>query len=73
MRKEAGLEVSDRIRVGVSGDPDVLEAMARHRDWIGGETLATAIEAGTWTEGEYTLVHALDLDGSNARVGLGRS
>ena len=43
MRKEAGLELTDRIRLTLSeSDGDLLE----HADWIGRETLAVAVEAG---------------------------
>ena len=40
-RKSAGLEVSDRIRLGVSGSAGVEEALAEFRDMIMTETLAT--------------------------------
>jgi len=43
-RKQAGLEVSDRISLGVSGTPGVEKAIASHRDYIMNETLATAWE-----------------------------
>ena len=41
-RKQAGLEVSDRISLGVSGTSGVEKAIAAHRDYIMNETLATA-------------------------------
>jgi isoleucyl-tRNA synthetase len=40
-RKQAGLEVSDRISLGVSGSAGVARALAAHRDYIMSETLAT--------------------------------
>ena len=45
-RKQAGLEVSDRITLGVSGTASVLKALAEHRDYIMSETLATRWEVG---------------------------
>jgi isoleucyl-tRNA synthetase len=43
MRKEAGLELTDRIALTIpESDSDLLE----HADWIGRETLAVAVEAG---------------------------
>jgi isoleucyl-tRNA synthetase len=39
-RKDAGLDVSDRIRLGVEGDDDVAAALAAHGDMIKAETLA---------------------------------
>ncbi len=40
-RKQAGLEVSDRIVLGVSGSEGIERALAKHRDYIMSETLAT--------------------------------
>lgn len=42
-RKDAGLEVSDRIHLGVSGGPDVAEAIAAHGEFIQAETLALSL------------------------------
>jgi isoleucyl-tRNA synthetase len=42
MRKEAGLELTDRIVLTVPGDGELL----RHADWIKAETLAERIEPG---------------------------
>lgn len=44
-RREAGLEVSDRIRLTVEGDESVVEAVAAHRELVAGEVLAVALEA----------------------------
>ncbi len=46
MRKEADLEVSDRIVIGVIGQPELLQAVQKHRDYIGAETLATELQTG---------------------------
>jgi hypothetical protein len=42
MRREAGLDVSDRIVLTLPEDGDLL----RHEEWIKAETLATRIESG---------------------------
>ncbi len=42
-RKQAGLEVSDRIELGLGGDGELLEAARAHEDYIAGETLATSV------------------------------
>ncbi|MEM6641183.1 MAG: isoleucine--tRNA ligase [Pseudomonadota bacterium] len=39
-RKQAGLEVSDRIVLGVTGSDDVERALSAHRDYVMTETLA---------------------------------
>jgi isoleucyl-tRNA synthetase len=41
-RKQAGLEVADRIALFVEGDSAVTAALAEHRDYLMSETLATA-------------------------------
>jgi isoleucyl-tRNA synthetase len=45
-RKQAGLEVSDRITLGVSGTEAVEKAIAEYRDYIMSETLATSWKVG---------------------------
>ncbi len=40
-RKQAGLEVSDRIILGVSGSAGVMASLAQYRDYLMAETLAT--------------------------------
>ncbi len=42
-RKQAGLDVSDRIGLVLGGDPLLLEAARAHQDYIAGETLATDV------------------------------
>ncbi|MBI5157447.1 MAG: isoleucine--tRNA ligase [Acidimicrobiia bacterium] len=50
-RRDAGLDLSDRVVVRWSSPSShVAAAMARHRDWIAGEVLATAIEPGATGE-----------------------
>lgn len=45
-RRDAGLDVSDRIRLIVGGPADVLEALEVHRDLVAGETLALEVLPG---------------------------
>ena len=44
-RKDAGLDVGDRISLRVSGDAAAIAAVGEHRELIAGETLAVALEA----------------------------
>jgi isoleucyl-tRNA synthetase len=64
-RKEAGLEITDRIELRLGGDEELLEAARAHEPYIAGEVLATAVAYG-----------ALDgvtakLDGKELRIELG--
>jgi isoleucyl-tRNA synthetase len=45
-RKQAGLEVSDRIVLGISGTDGVESALSQYRDYIMSETLATKWQVG---------------------------
>ena len=47
MRKEAGLELTDRIALTIGGADDDLLA---HKDWIAKETLAVSVEVGDTLE-----------------------
>ncbi|HVH53073.1 MAG TPA: DUF5915 domain-containing protein, partial [Actinomycetota bacterium] len=42
-RKAAGLEITDRIELGIQTTGDLARALAAHRDEIAGETLATGL------------------------------
>ncbi len=42
-RRDAGLEVSDRIALTLDGDEELLAAARAHQDYIAGETLAVAV------------------------------
>jgi isoleucyl-tRNA synthetase len=42
-RKAAGLEITDRIELGLGGDPELLAAARDHQAYLAGEVLATAI------------------------------
>ena len=48
MRKDAGLEITDRIRLTYpERDGDITRAFTEHREWIAAETLAVSVEPGT--------------------------
>ena len=42
-RRDAGLEVTDRIALGLGGDAELLDAARAHEAYVAGETLATAV------------------------------
>ena len=44
-RRDAGLDVSDRIDLRVSGTGSWIDALEAHRDLVAGETLATSVAA----------------------------
>ena len=44
-RKDAGLEVSDRISLRIAADVATVTAIRTHRELIAAETLATSLDA----------------------------
>jgi isoleucyl-tRNA synthetase len=68
LRKQAGLDVADRIRLFVTATHDLAEAIGAHRDYIMGETLAVELLAVEPPEGA-TLAEAW-FDGQWMKVGL---
>jgi isoleucyl-tRNA synthetase len=59
-RRDAGLDVADRIVLSVEAPPAVAVAVGTHRDFVAGEVLATSVELGL-----------LDGDGFGGEVGDG--
>jgi isoleucyl-tRNA synthetase len=64
-RKDAGLEVTDRIVLSLSGDEDLIEAARAHEPYIAGETLAVEVS--------YESLNGaapVKIDGRELRVGV---
>jgi isoleucyl-tRNA synthetase len=72
-RRDAGLAVSDRIRLGIFADSaELMQAVERFRAYIAGETLAVALQTGTdvpHADG-YAAVQDVELEGLRARIAL---
>jgi isoleucyl-tRNA synthetase len=64
-RKDAGLDVSDRIRLEIEGDGIAVLAMREHQDLIAGETLAVELELIDGHGGDTEVG-----SGSRVRVGV---
>ncbi len=63
-RKEAGLEITDRIELNLGGDEELLAAAREHQPYIAGEVLATAV-AYDGADGVTAT-----LDGRELRIGI---
>ena len=70
MRRQAGFEVTDRIRVFFSGSPRVVDAVHEHSEWIRNETLAVELEDARQPKGE--LVSNFDINTEHLVVGVCR-
>jgi len=71
LRKDAGLEITDRVELAIAG-PDGVQAAARaYEEFIAGETLAVSVFHGDERVGEgFQHVRDVDIDGTPARIAL---
>ncbi|MEX2529865.1 MAG: isoleucine--tRNA ligase [Gemmatimonadota bacterium] len=73
LRKDAGLEITDRIRLAVGGPSDIHMALEVHRDFIAGETLAVAVEV-VGEDAAFETTHTAEMndeiDGAPVRLAL---
>ena len=68
-RKNAGLEITDRIELGLGGDAELLEVAREHEAYIGGEVLATGITFGD-ADGAGSTVSAATIDSRELRISV---
>ena len=71
MRKEAGLDVADRIEVWLQGSAAVEDAVTRHSEYISAETLAVRIQVAPLPD---QLLSSQDwqVDGEPVTIGIAR-
>jgi isoleucyl-tRNA synthetase len=73
LRKDSGLEITDRIDLGIFGVDEVIAAVSAHRGFIAGETLAEALDVtADGDPSAYDATQDVDLDGRTAVIGLSR-
>ncbi len=73
LRRDSGLEVSDRIRLWIGGDADARAAADRHRDYIAGETLALAVDLDGAPDSADVMKREVEVDGVGAMIALQRA
>ncbi|MFH1679221.1 MAG: DUF5915 domain-containing protein, partial [Candidatus Eisenbacteria bacterium] len=70
MRKEAGFDVVDRVRVVYEGSDRLARAVERHSDQIRADTLSVCLARG---EARGESVEEWDLNGEPARIAVSRA
>jgi isoleucyl-tRNA synthetase len=70
MRRDAGLQVSDRIELGIRGAEEIERAAERHADYIAGETLAVQVDVGSNMGIDFGEWNESEIDGLPVRIGL---
>jgi isoleucyl-tRNA synthetase len=71
LRKEVGLELSDRITVALAAPQPVTQAVTHHQGWIAGEVLAQHLEVGESVTGSGE-AHQLEIDGTAVTAWMAR-
>jgi isoleucyl-tRNA synthetase len=69
-RKAAGLDVGDRIVLGLQVEGPAAQALDEHRPWVAGETLALEIVDGTAPDA--TFEQTFEIEGTQVVVSLRR-
>jgi isoleucyl-tRNA synthetase len=72
-RKDAGLEVEDRIELALKGDPDLIEAAKEHREYIAGETLAVGLTLDGEADAAAEHREQAEIEGKKIEIALRRS
>jgi isoleucyl-tRNA synthetase len=60
-RRDAGLEITDRISLTLGGDAELLDAARAHEDYVAGETLATGVTYDAAGSGVSTSIAGREL------------
>jgi isoleucyl-tRNA synthetase len=72
LRREAGFEVADRIRLGIAGAEVLETAAAEHAAYIAGETLAVDLEVGASAIGDSATATTIEIDELEATIAVER-
>jgi isoleucyl-tRNA synthetase len=72
LRRDSGLDVSDRIELSIDGDAQIEAAAASHREYIAGETLALSLRVGGGRDEKAQYMSEVEIEGSPVRIGLSR-
>src|SRR5207247_5772166 len=70
MRKDAGFEVTDRIRIHFEAPSRVAEAVQRLSDYVKSETLATHVTLGRDSAEHW---EKWDIDGEPCEIGISKA
>ena len=69
LRKEIGLDVSDRIRIEYAAGDELAAAVAAHENYLAEETLALEIRRSA---GPPEAAHAIEMGGESIRLGISK-
>ena len=73
LRKEAGLEIADRITLYYEGDAQIADLVRTHRDYVMREVLAEEARTGIPQDGAPVFRKTLRVDGREIRVAIAQA
>ena len=74
LRKAAGYEISDRVRVAIAAEPSSLDQLQSHHAWLADELLATTLELSPDARLDAADgVESVDIDGTLLRLWVARA
>ena len=71
MRKDAGLEVSDRIKLWLDGEDAIQQAVSTNMEYVSTETLAASVDIGQLPSG-FLLQREWDVNGHDCTIAIDR-
>jgi isoleucyl-tRNA synthetase len=69
-RRDAGLDISDRIALDLDGDAELVSAARAHEGYVTGETLATSV---TYSERRLANTSSVTINGHRIEIAFERA
>src|SRR5687767_3216746 len=73
LRRAAGYEISDRVRISISGDAGLLQRLDAHAAWLASELLAELSIGPTITMPDADRTETAVLDGATVELAVARA
>ncbi len=71
LRRELGLDVTDRVGIAVQGPDEVVAALREHSEYVTEELLATSLDVGAQVD--EAVARTISLDGTEVRVAVAKA
>ncbi|HZA89789.1 MAG TPA: isoleucine--tRNA ligase [Solirubrobacterales bacterium] len=72
-RRQAGLEVTDRIELRLGGEAELLDAARTHEEYVAGETLATSVAYGDGADTSGPGLSRVEIEGRELAIAVSKA
>jgi isoleucyl-tRNA synthetase len=72
-RRQAGLEVTDRIELRLGGEAELLDAARAHEEYVAGETLATSVAYGDGADTSGPGLSRVEIEGRELAIAVSKA